>query len=128
VIGSPEALALAGALALPGAPESAVLQSGDPLDEVIARRDPIAAMVRARERVAAAESANGDPRAFAARLEELADKIGALPGPEAAAFVEEQLVRALDLREQVDGRGRVDHLPTLEKLSEVAGGSLDQPD
>lgn len=113
---------LAGVLALHGPPRAIALSpSGAPdaLEDAIARRDPAAAVQRAREMTAAALAADPDRLTLATRLLELAERVGVLPGPEVATFVEEQLVKCLALREQVEGRDRIEHLKILEKLSEV---------
>ena len=118
----PEALVLAGLLSLSGLPAASAPSRApfpDALEEAITRRDPSEAVRLSREMAAAFEAVDADPHTVARQLEELAERVGTLPGPEVAAFVEEQLVRSLELQERVEGRDRVEHLKTLEKLSEV---------
>ena len=122
---SPEGLAFAGVLALLGSAASALSQSATPdaLTEVVARGDSVAAVRLARERATIEEAAGGDPVARAERLLALAERVQDLPGPEVSAFVLAQLVRSLELREQAEGRGRIEHLKTLQKLSEAYFGA-----
>ena len=110
-----------GALAAlgPRATVSSQAAARDTLAEAVARRDSLTVVSLARERAALESTRNGDRVALAVRLEELAEQVRDLPGPEVSTFVEEQLIRSLDLREQAEGRDRTTHLRTLEKLSEV---------
>lgn len=122
----PEAVLLAGALFALGPSANATLKNARPeeaLTEAIGRNDSVAALRWARA-LAAPESPRDDDRiGLATRLEDLAKRVRELPGPEVAAFVEEQLLRSLALREQVDGRDRLEHLETLEQLSEAYFGA-----
>lgn len=89
------------------------------LTAAIARKDPVAALSAARSAVVAREAAHsGDPRAFAATLDELAGRLGPLQGPEAASFIESLHERSLRLQEAVVGARSFSLVGTLDRLSE----------
>lgn len=75
------------------------------------------------ELVEHAEKEGLAPIALAQRVQEVADRLAPLGDPKVTDLAETLLLRALALREPVEGVDRFEHLALLEKLSELYFGA-----